>query len=86
MDELLVVRQVIWGGDEDVIQVDNYLACQDKVFKYGVHHRLEGTGGIGESEEHDGRFEESSVCFESGFPLVSFFDMYVIEPFSDVDF
>ena len=86
MDKLSVVCQVVWGGNEDVVHVDNHFACQDKVLKYGVHHRLESTGGIGESKEHNCWFKESSVCFESGFPLISFFDLYVIEPFSDVDF
>ena len=85
MDKLSVVCQIVWGGNKDVVHIDDYFACQDKVFKYGVHHRLEGTGGIGESEEHDCRFEESSVCFKSGLPLIPFFDPYIIEPFSDVD-
>ena len=43
------------------------------------------TGGIGESEEHDCQFEESPIRLEGSFPLVSFFDPYVIEPFSNVD-
>ena len=39
---------------------------------------LEGSGGVGETEEHDSRFKEAFVGDESGFPLVSILDMDIV--------
>src|ERR1700761_6834356 len=49
-----------------------------------VHHCLEGRWGIGETEEHDSRFIEPSVCFEGSLPLVPFLDLYIVIPPSDI--
>ncbi len=51
-----------------------------------VHHGLEHCRGVGESKVHDGGFKESVPHFESHFPFVSFFYVYVVIPPSDVQF
>jgi hypothetical protein len=66
------------GVDKDIVHIDDYPSVPDFLLKYGVHHGLEGGGGVGETEEHYGRFKESFVGDESCFPLVSVFDPYVV--------
>jgi len=39
---------------------------------------LEGSGGVGQSEEHDPWFEQSCRGFEGGFPFVAFFDSDIV--------
>jgi hypothetical protein len=47
---------------------------------------LEGCGGITESEEHYCWFEESSLGFEGGFPLVFFDNGAIVIPPSYIEF
>jgi hypothetical protein len=49
-----------------------------------VHHGLEGGWGVGEAEKHHHRFEQSSVCFECGLPLVAVAYVDVVIPPSDI--
>jgi len=35
-----------------------------------VHHCLECGRQVGEAKEHDPWFEETTICFESGLPLI----------------
>ena len=51
-----------------------------------VHESLEGHGGVGESEEHHGWFEEPLVGDEGGFPLVSILDSYIVVSPSNIEF
>src|SRR6266511_5025912 len=51
-----------------------------------VHHRLEGGRAIGETEEHNERFEEASVHSKCSLPLVTFLDANIVEPPSNVNF
>lgn len=64
--------------DEDVVQVDGYLSFGDEIREYGVHEGLESSGGVGETEEHDLRFEETLVGGESSFPFIAFLDSDVV--------
>ncbi|SRR6266542_1770351 len=50
-----------------------------------VHHRLEGGRAIGETEEHNERFEEASVHSKCSLPLVTFLDANIVEPPSNVE-
>ena len=65
-----------FGEDHDVINVDDYDVFH--VSENLVHHGLERSRGVAESEEHDSGFIGSSVADERGFPFVSFFDLYVV--------
>jgi hypothetical protein len=70
--------------DKDVVHINCYISFIDEVTEYVVHHGLEGGRGVGESEEHHHWFEESSVCFECGLPLVAIVDADVIVPPVDI--
>ena len=41
---------------------------------------MKSGGGVGHAEEHDGRFIESSVGDEGGFPLVTFLYLDIVIP------
>ena len=56
------------------------------VRKDGIHHRLEGSRGVREAEEHDRWFEQSLVRDKRGFPLVAISDSDIVVPPSDVEF
>ena len=76
----------VGGEDEEVVHIDDEPAFCDHIPEGVVHESLESGGGVGEAEEHDGRFEEAFVGDEGGFPLVSVFDADVIVAPSDVEF
>ncbi len=65
--------------DEDVVQVDhNYTFCNE-LFKDVVHHCLEGSQAVCETEEHNEWFEQSAVCSEGSLPFVTFLDADIVE-------
>ena len=68
----------ILSEDEDVVHVDNDMSLVNEVLEDGIHHSLERSRGIGESEEHERRFKAALICSEGGFPFVSFFDSKII--------
>src|SRR6266436_480001 len=70
--------------DEDVIQVDTDYTLRDQILEYLVHHGLESGWAVGETKEHDQGFENSSVCAESGLPLITFLDADVVVSPSDI--
>src|SRR5713226_1691668 len=51
-----------------------------------VHHHLESSGGVSQSEEHDRRFKESFRSKKRCFPFVAFFDADVVVSPSYVEF
>ena len=67
-------------GDEKVIHVDDELSFSDHVPEGIIHDSLERGRGVAETEEHNHRFKESSVCDESHLPLVAIFDMNIVVP------
>ena len=75
----------VGGVDEEIIHIDNEPSFGNHVAEGVVHEPLEGGRGIGKSEEHYGRFEESLVGNEGRLPLVTVFDAYVVVPPSDVE-
>ena len=75
----------IGGVDEEVIHIDNEPSFGDHVAEGVVHKALEGGGGIGEAEEHDGGFKESLVSDEGRLPLMTVLDSYVVIPPSYVE-
>jgi len=52
----------------------------------GVHHHLECGWGVCEAKEHNGWFKQSFQGKEGSFPFISFLDVDVIIPPSDINF
>ena len=75
----------VGGVDEKIIHVDNEPSFGNHIAEGVVHETLEGGGGVGESKEHHGRFEEPFMGNEGCFPLVTILDSYVVVPPSDVE-
>ena len=73
------------GGNEHVVHVDDQPSFSQFLFEYGVHHHLEGHGGVGEAEEHNCRLEQSFVGDEGGLPFIALFDSHVIVTPLDVE-
>ena len=74
----------VGGEDEEVVHIDDEPAFCDHIPEGVVHESLESGGGVGEAEEHDGRFEEAFVGNEGSLPLMSIFDVYVVVAPSNV--
>ena len=74
------------GGDKEVVHVYDEPSFSDHVSERVIHESLERSGGVTETEEHDGGFEESFVGDESRLPLVAILDAYIVVPPSDVEF
>ena len=68
----------IGGVDKEVIHVNNEPSFCNHITKGVIHELLEGGRGVGETEEHYSRFEESLMSDKSGFPLVSVFDLDIV--------
>ena len=73
-----LVEGIVGGVDEEIVHVDNEPSFSNHIAEGVVHESLEGCGGVGESEEHHGRFEKPLMSDEGGFPLVSVFDSYIV--------
>ena len=71
--------------DKEVIHINDKPSFSDHVSEGVIHESLECGGGVGEAEEHNGRFKEALVGNKSGFPLMSILDAdVVVAPSSDV--
>jgi len=68
----------VGGEDEEIIHVDNEPTFGDHIAEGVIHESLERGGGVGETEEHDGGFEEPLMGDEGGFPLVSVLDADIV--------
>ena len=66
------------GGDENVIHIDEYKSCINKILEEFVHHRLEHCRGVGKTKEHHQRLKHSFVHLEGSFPFVTFLDSNVV--------
>ena len=85
MDNLLVFGEG-GGVDEDVIHVAYDFAMVDELMKDVIHHCLECCGGVAQSEEHDSWFKQASVGLECGLPLITLFDLHIVEPPVEVEY
>ena len=74
------------GGDEEVIHVDDEPSFSDHVSEGVIHESLECGWRVAETKEHDHWLEESFVCDEGHFPLVSIFDTNIVIPPMNVEF
>ena len=70
--------------DEDIIKVYHHYSFGDQFLENPIHHGLEGSRTIGQSEEHDKRFIKSPISPKSHFPLISIFHPDVIEAPADI--
>jgi hypothetical protein len=52
-----VIFETSGGSNKNIVHVDDDIACSDLFSEDGIHHRLEGGWGIGETKEHDCRLE-----------------------------
>ncbi len=67
------------GVNEYVIHITDGLIAINEGAEDVIHHGLEGGGRVAQSEEHDKQLKESSVHGEGCLPLVSFFEMDIVE-------
>ena len=74
----------VGGVDEEIIHIDDKPSFSNHVVEGVIHEALEGSGGVGEPEEHYGRFKESFMGNEGCFRLVTILDSYVVVPPSDI--
>src|SRR6266436_1229075 len=72
------------GVDEDVVHVANGFIAIDKGAEDVIHHCLEGGQRVAQSKEHDKWLKESLVHGEGCLPLVSFFEMDIVEAPAEV--
>ena len=49
-----------------------------------IHYGLEGHWQVHKSKKHDGRFKQSFAGLERSFPLISFFNVYIVVALSYV--
>jgi len=69
---------VVGGHDQHVVHVHCQPAFSDFILKYGIHHHLEGGGGVGEAEEHDHQFIQSFIRDEGSLPFITLLDTHVV--------
>ncbi len=69
-----------------VVHVDGHPTLSDFSTEDHVHHHLEGSGGVGQPEEHDHWFEEAFWCEERRFPFISLFDADIVVSPAYVEF
>ena len=68
----------VGGINEEVVHVYDKPSFCDHIAKGVIHEVLESGGGIGETKEHYGWFEESFMCDKGSFPLMPVFDLDII--------
>ena len=68
------------GEYEDIVEVDGDFAEYDEVLKDVIHECRECAGRIGQSKEHDIRFEQPSIGHEGSLPFITGLNPYVVVP------
>ena len=56
------------------------MPLHDEVLEDIIHHGLECCWTVGESEEHDKRFKEATVCAKGSLPLIATLYPHIVEP------
>ena len=64
--------------DGKIVHIDRHPSLGDFSAEDHIHHHLKGGRGIGQSKEHDCRFEEPFWGKERRFPFVSLFDTDIV--------
>src|SRR5260370_28159135 len=71
--------------DGQVVHINGHPSLCDLSMEDHVHHHLKGGWRVGESEEHNCRFEESLGSKECCFPFVSFSNVDIVVSLSYVE-
>lgn len=66
------------GEDKEIAHIDDKPSLSDHIPEVIIHKSLKGGRKVGESEEHNGGFEEAFMGNESCFPFVTIFDLDVV--------
>src|SRR6266481_8173174 len=66
------------GIDQNVVHVYGHEAFINELLENVIHHGLEGSRAVGETEVHDQGFEKSTVHLEGCFPLITLFDAHIV--------
>src|ERR1700761_2154808 len=79
------------GSYGDIIHVDANRGTKEFVLSYDgtkdmIHHGLESSWQVCETEEHDGRFVQAVACFKRCLVFISLLDAYVVIPPLNVEF
>src|SRR5258708_29409951 len=72
--------------DGEIVHINRHPLLSDFSTEDHIHHHLEGSGGIGQAEEHNRWFEEAFWGKERCFPFVSFLDTNIVVPPMYVEF
>src|SRR5260221_7620063 len=90
LEDVVAVFNVFFKGPhgmyDTVVHIEVEVAFSNFFFELIVHHCLEGTRGVGQSEEHNCGFKQSVAGFEGGFPLVTFFNTNIIVAPANIEF
>jgi len=78
IDPEFVEGVIIFRGNDHVVHVDTKPALCNFFLEDVVHHCLEGSGRVGQAEEHHRRFKEAFASLECSFVLIAFLDTNVI--------
>ena len=76
----------VGGVDEGIVHIDDKSSFGNHVAEGVIHEALEGSGGVGEPEEHYSGFKKSFMGDEGCFPLVTVLDLYIVVPPLNVKF
>ena len=76
---------LIRGEYEEVVHVDDEPSLSDHILEEVIHEALKSSRGVVKTEEHNGRFEQSSVGDEGCLPLMSILDADIVVPPSDIE-
>ena len=87
MYNLPMQGEVVWCSDQDVVHVDEDRAgvFQFEWTQFSVHDSLESAGGVTLSEKHHQWFKESKGHFEGCLPLITFLDVDVVIPSTNIE-
>ena len=69
---------------EKIIHVDDKPSFDNHILEGVIHEMLECGGGVVETKEHNGRFEQSFVCDEGCLPLMPILDADIVVSPSNV--
>jgi len=70
--------EIIISRNQHVIHINDEPSFSEFLFKYRIHHHLEGGWGVSQAEEHDGWFKEAFIGNESCLPFVSSSDANIV--------
>ena len=76
----------VGGEDEEVIHVDDKPPFSNHVMERVIHESLEGSRGVGKTEEHNCGFKQPFMGDKGCLPLVTILDLYIVVPPLNIKF